>query len=220
MPNSSPINTDTPNAIAIDEKVTTVDQPAADAMTCESAHPKIMPTRPPAMEIRTASERNWRTMSACRAPMARRMPISRVLSSTVASMMFMMPMPPTSSEMPAMQIITMLKMNCVCFFCSSKPAGTMISKSPASLWVNERRAFTTLAVWMESTPGFTFMYMQVKPGVDSIQTANVVKALLSFTHKDAGDFEIIVPAGLLEQKKQTQFIFNIVMICIAGISLL
>jgi putative ABC transport system permease protein len=64
------------------------------------------------------------------------------------------------------------------------------------------------------------MYMKVKPGVDSIQTANVVKALLSFTHKDAGDFEIIVPAGLLEQKKQTQFIFNIVMICIAGISLL
>jgi hypothetical protein len=28
------------------------------------------------------------------------------------------------------------------------------------------------------------------------------------------------PAGLLEQKKQTQFIFSIVMICIAGISLL
>jgi len=64
------------------------------------------------------------------------------------------------------------------------------------------------------------MYMKVKPGVDSIQTSNVVRALLSFTHKDAGDFEIIVPAGLLEQKKQTQFIFNIVMICIAGISLL
>ena len=40
------------------------------------------------------------------------------------------------------------------------------------------------------------------------------------THKDAGDFTVIVPAGLLEQKKQTQFIFNIVMICIAGISLL
>ena len=29
-----------------------------------------------------------------------------------------------------------------------------------------------------------------------------------------------MPAGLLEQQKQTQFIFNIVMICIAGISLL
>ncbi len=31
---------------------------------------------------------------------------------------------------------------------------------------------------------------------------------------------MIVPAGLLEQRQQTQFIFNIVMICIAGISLL
>jgi putative ABC transport system permease protein len=64
------------------------------------------------------------------------------------------------------------------------------------------------------------MYMKVKPGVDSIQTSAVVNALLSVNHKDAGDFSITVPAGLLEQKKQTQFIFNIVMICIAGISLL
>jgi putative ABC transport system permease protein len=64
------------------------------------------------------------------------------------------------------------------------------------------------------------MYMKVKPGVDSIQTSNVVAAILTATHKDAGDFAITVPAGLLEQKKQTQFIFNIVMICIAGISLL
>jgi putative ABC transport system permease protein len=64
------------------------------------------------------------------------------------------------------------------------------------------------------------MYMKVKPGVDSIQTSNVVSAILTATHKDAGDFGITVPAGLLEQKKQTQFIFNIVMICIAGISLL
>ena len=37
---------------------------------------------------------------------------------------------------------------------------------------------------------------------------------------NAGDYTVTVPAGLLEQRKQTQFIFNIVMICIAGISLL
>ena len=64
------------------------------------------------------------------------------------------------------------------------------------------------------------IYMKVGPGVDSIETSNVVRAILSATHKDAGDFTVIVPAGLLEQKKQTQFIFNVVMICIAGISLL
>jgi putative ABC transport system permease protein len=64
------------------------------------------------------------------------------------------------------------------------------------------------------------IYMKVQPTVDSIETSNVVSALLAATHKDAGDYTVTVPAGLLEQKKQTQFIFNIVMICIAGISLL
>src|SRR5262249_50759934 len=64
------------------------------------------------------------------------------------------------------------------------------------------------------------IYMKVGQNVDSIETSNVVKAILAATHKDAGDFAVVVPAGLLEQRKQTQFIFNIVMICIAGISLL
>ena len=41
-------------------------------------------------------------MSRCRAPIARRMPISRVRSVTDTSMMFMMPMPPTSSDTAAM----------------------------------------------------------------------------------------------------------------------
>ena len=41
-------------------------------------------------------------MSRRLAPMAMRMPISRVRSVTVTSMMFMMPMPPTSSEIAPM----------------------------------------------------------------------------------------------------------------------
>jgi len=45
--------------------------------------------------------RNWSMMSCGCAPTAMRMPISRVRSVTLTSMMFMMPMPPTSSEMPA-----------------------------------------------------------------------------------------------------------------------
>ncbi len=64
------------------------------------------------------------------------------------------------------------------------------------------------------------IYMKVGQNIDSIETANVVRAILTATHKDAGDFTVIVPAGLLEQRKQTQMIFTIVMICIAGISLL
>jgi len=64
------------------------------------------------------------------------------------------------------------------------------------------------------------IYMKVQPTVDSIETSNVVRAILAATHKDAGDFTVIVPAGLLEERRRTGFIFNIVMICIAGISLL
>ncbi len=64
------------------------------------------------------------------------------------------------------------------------------------------------------------IYMKVTPTTDSVETANVVRAILSATHKDAGDFTVVVPAGLLEERRRTQFIFNIVMICIAGISLL
>jgi putative ABC transport system permease protein len=64
------------------------------------------------------------------------------------------------------------------------------------------------------------IYMKVQPTVDSVETSNVVRAILTATHKDAGDFTVIVPAGLLEERRRTGFIFNIVMICIAGISLL
>lgn len=64
------------------------------------------------------------------------------------------------------------------------------------------------------------IYLRVKPGTDSIEVAGVINAILANTHKDAGDFTVTVPAGLLEQKKRTSDIFKIVMICIAGISLL
>ncbi len=64
------------------------------------------------------------------------------------------------------------------------------------------------------------IYIKVKGDSDSVETANVVSAILAATHKDAGDFTVTVPAGLLEQRRRTQAIFSIVMICIAGISLL
>ena len=64
------------------------------------------------------------------------------------------------------------------------------------------------------------IYIKVAQNSNSIETASVVSAILSTTHKDAGDFNVVVPAGLLEQKRRTQFTFKVVMICIAGISLL
>ena len=39
------------------------------------------------------------------------------------------------------------------------------------------------------------VYIKVATGTDSIETSNVVRAILSATHKDAGDFTVVVPAG-------------------------
>ncbi len=48
----------------------------------------------------------------------------------------------------------------------------------------------------------------------------LVNQVLVNTHDKAEDFSIVVPRELLEQNQRTQRIFNIVMSCIAGISLL
>jgi putative ABC transport system permease protein len=51
-------------------------------------------------------------------------------------------------------------------------------------------------------------------------SAAVVSQMLDSLHNGATDFSLIVPEQLLKQSQQTQKIFNIVMGCIAGISLL
>ena len=68
--------------------------------------PTAMPRKPPIVVCTTASIKNCKMMSRRFAPRARRMPISRVRSVTVASKMFMMPMPPTNSGMPAIIAIS------------------------------------------------------------------------------------------------------------------
>jgi putative ABC transport system permease protein len=64
------------------------------------------------------------------------------------------------------------------------------------------------------------IYLQLQPGADSIQTADVVRGLLNVAHRNAGDFNVIVPAELLAEQKRTQRIFDMVMVAIASISLL
>ena len=78
-----------------------------------SRTPRRSPIPPPETERSTVSARNWTTMSIRRAPSARRIPISRVRSVTLASMMFMIPIPPTRSEIAAMEPSTMVKMRFV-----------------------------------------------------------------------------------------------------------
>ena len=71
-------------------------------------------------------------MSRGRAPTAMRMPISRVRSVTETSMMFMMPTPPTNSEMPAIEDSIMVSVPVMMpstlaisvVFCTSKSGGS------------------------------------------------------------------------------------------------
>ena len=60
--------------------------------------PNTVPMTPPNMERTTDSVRIWVRMSRRLAPRAFRNPISRVRSLTAISMMFMITIPPTSSE--------------------------------------------------------------------------------------------------------------------------
>ena len=64
------------------------------------------------------------------------------------------------------------------------------------------------------------LLVTVKEGVSTRRTAQVVEPLLQRLHGGADDYEVVVPEALLEQSRQTQRIFNIVMGSIAGISLL
>jgi putative ABC transport system permease protein len=64
------------------------------------------------------------------------------------------------------------------------------------------------------------IYLQLEPQADSIQTAEVVRGILDASHRNAGDFSVIVPAELLAEQRRTQRIFDMVMVAIASISLL
>src|SRR5689334_21523247 len=77
---------------------TSVGQFSVLEMMIEATMPKMTPMTPPTADRVIDSIRNWRRITPLRAPIAIRMPISRVRSVTLTSMMFMMPMPPTISD--------------------------------------------------------------------------------------------------------------------------
>ena len=102
-------------------------------MAAANTTPRMIPATPPATLIITASVRNCALISPCVAPMARRTPISLMRSRMDASMMFMIPIPPTTSEIDAMAPRTMLKIDLVVAPACSSSSGTLISKSVTSL---------------------------------------------------------------------------------------
>jgi putative ABC transport system permease protein len=64
------------------------------------------------------------------------------------------------------------------------------------------------------------MYLHLRNEANVPQSAQIVRAILNSTHHSAGDFSVIVPAELLAQQRQTERLFNAVMVAIASISLL
>jgi putative ABC transport system permease protein len=64
------------------------------------------------------------------------------------------------------------------------------------------------------------LLVRMPPNVSTNETAELIKPLLDRLHGGADDYEVVVPEALLEQSRQTQRIFNIVMGSIASISLL
>src|SRR5690606_14485801 len=93
-----------------------------------SPTPSAIPTSPPSPDRKTDSSRNCSRITRGRAPIALRMPISRVRSVTVTSMMLATPMLPTTSEIPATAPVNSVRndRNCVaswiccCSACTSK----------------------------------------------------------------------------------------------------
>jgi len=102
---------------------------------------------------------------------------------------------------------------------SSSVEGVSVSSSAREIYL----PVTTVIRKFEHEPlksPLQEILIEMAPGTSPKETAAIVTSLLSHLHGGANDFEIVVPEALLEQSRQTQRLFNIVMGCIAGISLL
>jgi putative ABC transport system permease protein len=64
------------------------------------------------------------------------------------------------------------------------------------------------------------LILRVRKGEDVAAVAVVAQRTLLRLHHDVRDYRMVVPIRLLEQSRQTQALFNLVMALIAGISLL
>lgn len=102
---------------------------------------------------------------------------------------------------------------------SSSVEGVTVNSSSREIYL----PVTTALRKFENDPmksPLTEVLVQLAPDTSSTETAAMLGSLLSRLHGGAKDFDLIVPEALLEQSRQTQRLFNIVMGCIAGISLL
>src|ERR1044072_7137993 len=100
-----PVNVETAIPATTEPGETNVGSPERDRTSWATPEPSRMPSTPPIAVSMTASNRNWSRIARRGAPSALRTPTSRVRSVTATSMMFMTPMPPTTSAIDEMSII-------------------------------------------------------------------------------------------------------------------
>jgi putative ABC transport system permease protein len=62
--------------------------------------------------------------------------------------------------------------------------------------------------------------VRLREGADPEEAAQLIDELLVRLHGGADDYQLVVPEALLAESRRTQRLFNVVMGCIAGISLL
>ncbi len=63
------------------------------------------------------------------------------------------------------------------------------------------------------------LYVQLEKNADVAVVADMLRGILNMSHRNAGDFSLVVPAELLAEQKRTQRIFEMVVVAIASISL-
>jgi len=73
--------------------------------------------------------------------------------------------------------------------------------------------------WEPGEPELTQITVKVDDPSHLNETARVIRGLIGRRHRGVEDFKIAIPEELLRQSQRTQQIFNVVMGCIAGISL-
>jgi putative ABC transport system permease protein len=64
------------------------------------------------------------------------------------------------------------------------------------------------------------IYLQMADANDIVRTADVIRGILTASHRGTDDYSLVVPAALLAEQKRTQRIFGFVMVALASISLL
>ena len=135
-PKNTPVIVHTANDSTTEYPSITTGQFATNLTIAEAKQPNTTPIKPPVTLIIIDSIRNCIIMSRSRAPMLIRRPISRVRSVTETYMIFIMPIPPTSSEIPATQASKIVIISLVLFIMLLSSCCERTVKSSSSLSFN------------------------------------------------------------------------------------